>query len=583
VFVIPLGAILNPCHPQVRQDRRFRPGCLAAVVLLSLASLATPARSAEPSPPNAGNKLAEQQEQVAAKFKRFEDLLLRLAEDASQQDPKRAALLRKAVARSKDSLLGIKLDRVAELLASDRLSAAITDQGTLSQEFRTLLDLLLSEDSGQRLEEEKKRIAALLKQVNKLIQEQEAIAGQTQQTKDPKSLSPREGKLADKTGQLSQQAEADERAAQEAAEAEQAEDSKSDQGQSGEDKHAGDKPDEKPAGEPSGEEGAESQPADPSESQPSGPKSQEQKPGEPGSEQPPSGDTPPQESSEPSEGQEGSSGQAQQQPSTPQRLQRAEQAMRAAQRKLAEAQREQAIEQEQEALRELEQAKAELERTLRQLRQEEMAETLTQLEERFKRMLAIQQKVLAGTEALGDIDAAQRERSHELESARLGQQETKLVLECDKVLALLEQDGTAVAFREATSGIRADLEQAAERLGRFDVGSLTQSIVRDVVESLEEMLAALAKAQEELEKQMNQGQQGQQSGSEDQPLVDPLSELKLIRSLQLRVNRRTQQIGATVEGEQAADPKLLEALAELAQREARIREVTRQIATGKNQ
>jgi hypothetical protein len=558
--------------------------------------------AAEPAAPSAANKLAEQQEQVAAKFKRFEDLLLRLAEDASQNDPKRAALLRKAVARSKDSLLGVKLDRVAELLASDRLSAAITDQGGLSQDFRALLDLLLSEDSGQRLEAEKKRIAELLKQVNKLIQEQEAIASQTQQTKDPKTLAPREGKLADKTGQLAQQAEADERAKQAAEDQAESppkdkpQDSSDPSGESGEPKPGSDEPSEdessdKPAdsessrepqqsGEQSSNPSDQNQPSSDQESQ--GQQSQGQpSQGQPGSQPQPSGESPPSESSPQSE--QGESGKSEQQESTPQRLQRAQQAMRAAQRKLAEAQREQAAEQEQEALRELEQAKAELERTLRQLRQEEMAETLAQLEERFQRMLDIQRKVLAGTQALSEIDSSQRERSHQLESARLGQQETKLVLDCDKVLTLLEQDGTAVAFREATSGIRADLALAAERLGRFDVGDLTQGIEQDVIESLEEMLAALDKAQEELEKQMNQGQQGQQGGGEDQPLVDPLSELKLIRSLQLRVNRRTQHIGESIEGEQAADPKLLEVLAELAQREARIREITRQIATGKNQ
>ena len=68
-----------------------------------------------------------------------------------------------------------------------------------------------------------------------------------------------------------------------------------------------------------------------------------------------------------------------------------------------------------------------------------------------------------------------------------------------------------------------------------------------------------------------------------QPLVDALAELKMIRALQMRVNRRTRQYGELVQGQQAEQPEVVEALRRLAERETRIHRVTRDIVVGRNQ
>jgi hypothetical protein len=57
----------------------------------------------------------------------------------------------------------------------------------------------------------------------------------------------------------------------------------------------------------------------------------------------------------------------------------------------------------------------------------------------------------------------------------------------------------------------------------------------------------------------------------------------MIRSLQMRVNRRTQRYSDLIDGEQAEVPELLEALSQLAERQDRIYRATRDIVTGKNQ
>ncbi len=66
------------------------------------------------------------------------------------------------------------------------------------------------------------------------------------------------------------------------------------------------------------------------------------------------------------------------------------------------------------------------------------------------------------------------------------------------------------------------------------------------------------------------------------PLVDTISELKMIRALQMRVNTRTRRFAELTETEQAEKPELIEALKRLADREQRIHKVTRDIVVGRN-
>jgi hypothetical protein len=68
----------------------------------------------------------------------------------------------------------------------------------------------------------------------------------------------------------------------------------------------------------------------------------------------------------------------------------------------------------------------------------------------------------------------------------------------------------------------------------------------------------------------------------DPPLVEPLAELRMIRSLQLRVNRRTQTYARLIQGSEAGTRELREALGRLAERQRAIFDATRDIATGKN-
>jgi hypothetical protein len=148
-------------------------------------------------------------------------------------------------------------------------------------------------------------------------------------------------------------------------------------------------------------------------------------------------------------------------------------------------------------------------------------------------------------------------------------------------LLLLEAEGSAVAFKEAFVQVRDDSQHVTRRLGKADVANVTQTIEQDIIATLKEMIDALKKAQKDLQNRKNQPPPGGgQSGNDS--LIDYLAELKMIRSMQIRVNGRTLAYSRQYTGEQAAQPDIQKELQDLADRQKKIFEVTNSIARGKN-
>jgi hypothetical protein len=142
----------------------------------------------------------------------------------------------------------------------------------------------------------------------------------------------------------------------------------------------------------------------------------------------------------------------------------------------------------------------------------------------------------------------------------------------------LHDEGSAVAFPEAVSDLRDDMEQVVVRLAQAKVDTLTQSLENDIVVALEEMIAAFHAAQKQ-----QAPQKGAQSGGETEaPLVDDLSEIKMIRSMQMWVNQRTKRYTEMAKSDSSESADLIAALRRLADREQRIHRVTRDIVVGRN-
>ncbi|MHB8900537.1 MAG: hypothetical protein ACYC6Y_17430, partial [Thermoguttaceae bacterium] len=264
------------------------------------------------------------------------------------------------------------------------------------------------------------------------------------------------------------------------------------------------------------------------------------------------------------------------------RLQTARQRMQQAQEKLDKAQREGASEEQEEAIRQLQQAKAELERILRQLREEEIEQVLVALEARLVKMLQLQQEVYDGTQRLDKASADGLSHEQEIEAGRLSSREAEIVSEADRALMLLREEGSAVAVPEALAQARDDMQQVVARLSRANVGEVTLSIEEDIVAALDEMLGAVRKAMEEAEQRRRDSGQGEPGTPQEPALVDALAELQMIRSLQLRVNTRTERYGKLISGKHAETPELVEALLQLAERQDRVYRITIDLETGKN-
>ena len=162
--------------------------------------------------------------------------------------------------------------------------------------------------------------------------------------------------------------------------------------------------------------------------------------------------------------------------------------------------------------------------------------------------------------------------------------------EGERALLLLREEGSSAAFPEAIEQINIDIQSVSDRLQTADVGPLTVVIEEEIVSSLEEMVEALVQVQKEnREKQQQPPNQSQPQGEPgDQPLVDKLAELRLIRTLQVRINNRTNTLSKMLDDPadptgQVAEKDVLDQLHGLATRQASIQTVTRDIVVGKGE
>ncbi|MGE0755403.1 MAG: hypothetical protein AB7O38_00215 [Pirellulaceae bacterium] len=614
----------------------------------------------EPAAPAKGSKgrledLAVSQAQLADKYARLEQLLIRMSEMEAATNPQRASLLKRAAQQSTDRMTRQQLQTLVKLLTPpSQLKRAVDEQQHVITDLEKLLELLQSEDRADRLKSERERIQEYVRQLERLLRQQADVQGRTEGGGDAAQLAEDQAEVADRTDELAEQIRKNEEGGAPQGKQDsprkdtdppggQESDKKSNQSPDGK-SAAGDKSaagkkgsaGKKGAGQKRDTSGDKSQPEgtsgkagdqesdgkQPGEKQAQGKPSSDSANKEKSELGQPSSDSTPQGKSDPKEGGKGKAGKsgkstpgkptpgksgeeredsessdaaespagqqdANQHPAR-KRLEAAEERMREAQRKLAQAKRKDAITEQEQAREELERAKAELERILRQLREEEIERTLALLEGRFRRMLLGQIQIYESTKRLDQVPGAQRTRDMDVQAGKLGFEEGKLAVEADKALLVLREEGSSVAFPETVEMMRDDMQQVAERLAQSRVDSLTQSIEEEIIRSLEELIAALQKAQQDLKDKRQPPQQGEPMDPADRPLVDRLAELKMIRSLQMRVNARTLRYARLLDNIEdpvgrANDADLRQSISKLAELEQRVFEITRNIVLGKNE
>lgn len=607
----------------------------ALAVMMSLASsgLAQDEAADAPATETTAEKLTLEQRQkiLAAKFERFEATLLKIAEYTRKSDPDRAELLIQAVGKSRESDISPQMALIINMLENRQWGTAADQQEQMVDELKLILDILQSEDERERLKAEIARIQDILKDVNRITSMQKGVRADTERGGDFEDLKGRQAKVADATQDLNNKI--DRQDAEKNSEGSRG--SKGSKGQSGDseskddDDDDDDKENENKNENKDSESGNEDEAGDEKSDSKGDDDSKENedsdsKPNESGENK---GDQKPRDGSQESKGSEQSSDsqqsesqqsnsqsnsqqnqnqdqqnqdgnqqknqqqqnnnqsqEADQQQQTPGReeLERAREKMEEAIKELEKKARDAASDKQDEALAELEAAKEKLEEILRQLREEERELLLAALEVRFRRMLEMEYGVKNGTLKLARIPEEERITRHAERATQLSRDQDAVILEADKALVLLREEGSSVAFPEAVQQMQEDMEIISDRLRRIKVDELTQAIEDDVIESLKEMIEALRKEMEKLKEQQQQQQQQQQGEPQDPALVDQLAELKLLRSLQQRINRRTRQYGRLIRGEQADDPETIELLRQLGGRQDRIRQAAYDLATGRN-
>jgi len=240
---------------------------------------------------------------------------------------------------------------------------------------------------------------------------------------------------------------------------------------------------------------------------------------------------------------------------------------------------------EDKAIEELAKAIQELEKRLKQLREEEMLKLLANLEARTNRMLAMQIEVYEETKKIHGLvvkNNNQKTVAEVQKSQQQSQKEAEIILEANKTMKLMETEGSAVAFARVLEEVRQDMIAVQKRLDAAVVDQDTQSIEEYIIDMLKQMAAALKKAQQD-QQPMPPGPPmppGQQKPG-DQKLIDVIAELKLIRSMQMQVNSRTEMYGKAHPGE--LNPLVQAELKQLASRQAKLQEMLAKIANGNNQ
>jgi hypothetical protein len=513
--------------------------------------------------------LRNEQIAVSGRYARFERMLMQMADILGRQDPERADLLRKTLGKGREDQVREDLEKAIALLESGELGAASEKQTELLQSFQSLMKLLQSEDRRSAVERERERLNGLLKDLRNVIGEQRSARAATQNEESPSNAAPGQQKALEGTGKLlDEMQQHDQKSEGEKSEGEKSEGEKSEGEKSEGEKSEGEKSEgEKSEGEKSEGKKSEGEKSEGKKSE--GEKSEGEKSEGEKSEGEKSGGQ--KSGGQKSGGQKSGGQKGQQQTPGCESLQEAEKRMQQALEALQQQQREQALKEEDAAIEELQEAAEKLEEQLKQLREEEKEMMLASLEARFQRMLIVETQIHEGTTALAAVPQKDWLELSYGRCRELAQQQTELARECAQTVLLLREDGTSSAILLAAEDIQADMNSVAEWMQQSNVSELTISVQRDILESLKQLVETMQREMQQMQERQQQENQQQQQGQQQSPLVDLIAEIRMLRNLQLQVNRRTKRVDDLLEG--ASDSEratLLKQVSELAERQQKL-------------
>ena len=527
------------------------------------------------------------QERLAERYKQLEAKLFSLHEFEKDSNPGRSKLLQKAFLQSQEKMTNIQLTRAVKLINDGKFKDAEKMQAEALANLTEMLKLLQAEDRDQQIRDDIDRYKEYAKEVDRLLRIQKSIRGQTEAGIDQGRLGKSEASAAKRTAELAKKIGAENQA------------KAGGQGDSDSDGEPNDGSDSDGESEGDSKEGGEGEGGEGEGGEGEGGEGEggegEGGEGEGGEGESGEGESGEGESGEGQSGEgqsgEGSESPQEQQETDPvqQRIEAAQKRMEEASKALKDAKRDNATEKMEEAEKELAEAKKELEEILRQLREEEVDSKLKLLEERFRAMLEQQIRVNESTNKLAQTPKEARTTEFEISANRLAGDQKIIATAAGRALLLLKEDATSIAFPVTVEEMQQDMFQVANRLSAAKVNTVTQEIEADIVETLNELIEALEIIQKENEEQDQQQNSQQQQGQPgDAPLVDRIAELKMLKSLQQRIFKRHQRYAKYLDDPNdpvgvSQEPDIVAALERLAERQAQLTEITRQLVNEINE
>jgi hypothetical protein len=211
---------------------------------------------------------------------------------------------------------------------------------------------------------------------------------------------------------------------------------------------------------------------------------------------------------------------------------------------------------QQKSIEELKKIRAEIEKSLAQLRKEEKEEKLANLENRFVEILNMERVINEQCLQL-DMLKIKNEwtRNEKVKCINLMQEQISIKELVVRVEDILLEDASTIVFPDIVNQVKEDMMAVAGNFKNENTGKLNQILLSEIIQSLEELIESLQKAREEAKKEAQEDKDGKGQDGEKNQLISKSSELKLLKKLQLRVNRMTKLFAEELKNEELADSK----------------------------
>lgn len=188
-------------------------------------------------------------------------------------------------------------------------------------------------------------------------------------------------------------------------------------------------------------------------------------------------------------------------------------------------------------------AREQLARARQEAEAAQLNSLLARLPEQITELLESQKDLLQKTSQSAETQASVSKltRVEKAQIVKLSRQQLSLIAQAQPIREGLAQ---VEILQYVLVGCLDKMQLAAERLGQFYVGTQTQSLQQDVIRQLEMVLSSLQRDNDERDNDAKGGGggEGQGSGAEEQSSERSLAEIRLLKLLQLDLNRRSESI-----------------------------------------